>query len=106
MSSYQANMAVVAAQPEILKQAPAELRQKLKQAGQKLAEIADKNAAALSGGVQASKRILQIVMEALREETMPKNRGYSHLKNAGGRMGISGNAYSPLCPSVAVSRTV
>jgi len=98
LSTYQANMKVISANPEVLKSAPVETRAMLKSVSQKLDATATKNAKLLKGALMATKRIVSNVMGSIREETLAKTPSYANTRNPR----LARNKYSPTCPAVAI----
>lgn len=101
VNTYEANAQAIAAQPDLVRRASEEMRKRLKAAGQLLDRVASENAAVLKGAMQATELTWKFFIGAIREENLPPPSTYGHLKTAR----LSSNAYSPLCPSVAVNRT-
>lgn len=98
--NYQANMKSIAAQPDMLKQAPEIMRINLKEAGTKLAEITEKNATAIRHAAMATQNLIHTIVGFARDEVLPKN-SYADPRN--GHLALG--SYSPTCPPVAVNRT-
>jgi len=97
---YRANMKAIAAQPGIMKQIPEDLRQAVKIAAQKLADMADRNAKFLRNGVIATQRLIQTIISIVKEEVLPVPT-YKNTSAAG----FDQKSYSPTCKPVAVIRT-
>jgi hypothetical protein len=101
VNTYEANAQAIAAQPDLVRRASDEMRKRLKAAGQLLDRVALENAAVLKGAMQATELTWKYFIGVIREENLPPPSTYGHLKSAR----FPSNAYSPLCPSVAVNRT-
>lgn len=97
---YRANIKTIAAQPDMLKHLPDNIRAALKTAGQKLADVTDRNAKFLRGAVMATQRLIQNIVSIVKQEVLPKS-GYGNPMDIQSSMG----GYSPTCKAVAVSRT-
>jgi len=97
---YRANMKTIAAQPGIMKQIPEDLRQAVKVAAQKLADMADRNAKFLRNGVIATQRLIQTIVSIVKQEVLPTPT----YKNVSATSFDHG-PYSPTCKPVAVIRT-
>jgi hypothetical protein len=97
---YQAGMKTIATQPELLKMTTEESRSRLKASGMKLAGATEHNAKALQGAVQGTKRLIEHIMNHVRQEALPQ-LGYTDPRKDRFALG----SYSPICRPVAVSRT-
>ncbi|MDD5587010.1 MAG: hypothetical protein PHY92_08685 [Alphaproteobacteria bacterium] len=97
---YQSNMKVIAANPDLIRQASGEMRNRLKAAGNRLAGVTERNAAALKTAVGATQRLIQHVIKAVKDEALPR-QSYSDPRLAHMELGT----YSPTCRPVAVVRT-
>ncbi|MDP9126818.1 MAG: hypothetical protein M3N08_00970 [Pseudomonadota bacterium] len=97
---YRAGMKSIAAEPDRLKELPAELRLRLRSSAQKLTDISDRNARMLRTAVMATQRLIQNIVSIVKQETLTKN-SYSNPMTAHLALGT----YSPVCKPVAVSRT-
>jgi len=97
---YRSGMKSIAAQPEMLKNLPDEIRASLRSAAQKLADVTDRNARMLRTAVMATQRLIQSIVSMVKKEALAKP-GYSNPKTAHMALGT----YSPVCKPVAVSRT-
>lgn len=97
---YRANIKTIAAEPEMVKLLPDDVRASLKSSGQKLSEISDRNAKFLRGAVMATQRLIQNIVSIIKQEVLPKT-GYTNPTDIQSTLG----SYSPLCKPVAVSRT-
>jgi len=98
---YRAGIKAIAAQPELVKQAPEDLRRKLKVGAQRLAETVEQNARLLRSTVTATQRLIQNIVSIVRSEVMPK-LGYHDPRTAHLELGN----YSPTCAPVAVRQIV
>lgn len=97
---YRAGMKSVAAQPELLKELPEEIRRALRASAQKLADATDRNAKMLRTAVMATQRLIQNIVSIVKKEALTKP-GYKDPRTAHMALGV----YSPVCKPVAVSRT-
>jgi flagellar biosynthesis/type III secretory pathway chaperone len=97
---YRASMKSIAAQPDLLKRLPVELRNALKIAAVRLSEAANKNAQLLRMAMLGTQRLLQSVITIVKEENLPK-AGYKDTRKGKGSLG----GYSPTCKAVTVTRT-
>lgn len=97
---YRSGMKSVAAQPEMLKGLPEDIRTSLRVAAQKLSDVTDRNARMLRTAVMATQRLIQSIVSIVKKEALTKP-GYSNSKTAHMALGT----YSPVCKPVAVSRT-
>jgi len=97
---YRASLKAVAAQADLFKLLPDDVRAALRTAAQKLAEVADKNAKFLRNAVMATQRLIQNIVSIVKQEVLPtssyRNPNTAHL--------ALGN-YSPTCKPVSVNRT-
>ena len=98
---YRAGIKAIAAQPDLVKHLPDDLRRKLKAGAQKLAESVDQNARLLRSTVTATQQLIQNIVSIVRSEVMPK-LGYHDPRTAHLELGN----YSPTCAPVAVRRSV
>jgi flagellar biosynthesis/type III secretory pathway chaperone len=98
--NYQSNMKSIAANPDLVKQASAGMRARLKTSGLRLAEVTERNATVLVGAVTGTQRLIQHIIKTVKEEALPK-KGYSDPRMAHMELGT----YSPTCLPVAVNRT-
>jgi hypothetical protein len=97
---YRASVKSISLQPDLLKQTPEGLRQKAKEASQKLSDASDRNAKILRGAITALQRLIQTIIAIVKDEVLPKG-GYSNPNDAQTLLGT----YSPTCKPVTVSRT-
>lgn len=97
---YRANIKTLTAEPELLKQLPADVLATLKAAGQKLADVTDRNAKFLRGAVLATQRLIQNIVAIVKKEVLPQGT-YRNPADTQSAMG----GYSPTCKPVAVNRT-
>lgn len=97
--SYQANLKSIT-QPDVMKQATAEMRAKLRKAGEKLAKVSERNSLLLKAAVQATQILISNVIKVVKEEAL-QHQGYSDPRNLNANLG----SYSPTCKPVSVSRT-
>ncbi len=95
LRDYRSHIAALIQNPTLLKEAPEEARADLRKTGEVLADVAQRNATGLKAAITATQGVLQIIMDAAREEAKPMD-SYSKDVRA---------AYSPTCPPVAVNRT-
>ena len=98
---YRSNMKSIAAQPDLMKKLPQEVKEALTEMARKLAQAVDENARTLRAAVDATRQLIQNVMAMVRSEVMPrqtyKNSARAHLELG---------TYSPTCQPVAISRVV
>lgn len=97
---YRTNMKTLSSQVDLLKQLPPEVIQAMKVAGQKLADVSERNAKFLRGAVMATQRLIQNVVSIVKQEVLPKP-AYSNPNKTTLEAGL----YSPTCKPVAVNRT-
>lgn len=97
---YRAGMKSIAAQPDMLKELPVNVRSSLRASAQKLAEMTDRNARMLRTAVMATQRLIQNIVSIVKQEALTKP-GYVNPMTAHMALGT----YSPVCKPVAVSRT-
>ena len=97
---YRAGMKSIAAQPDLLKSLPDDLRAALKASAQKLGDVTDRNAKMLRTAVMATQRLIQNIVSIVKKEALTKP-GYSDPRTAHMALGV----YSPVCKPVAVSQT-
>jgi hypothetical protein len=95
--AYRNELKSIALQPDMLKSLSADKRSAAKDAARKLSDVSERNARFLRGAVMASERLAMTVMQAVKDQALPK-QGY-------GNPMIKANAYSPITQSVAVNRT-
>ena len=100
LMTYQSNMKVIVAHAYLLTQLKEEVRARLKMAGLKLAEIAERSKLVLQAASIATQNLVQHIIGLVRDEAMPV-QGYVNTR----RVMNSTNKYSPICPPVAVNRT-
>jgi flagellar biosynthesis/type III secretory pathway chaperone len=98
---YRSSMKALINEPEMLKGLPEEPRKALKALGQKLAEVAERNARALRSAVVATQRLIQNIITIVKDEVLPKG-AYKNPQTSYMQFGI----YSPTCAPVAVRRSV
>ena len=97
---YRSSMKVIEAQPDMLKITSSDLRQKARTASRKLAEMTERNARFLRGAIIASEQLAQSVVQAIKDEYLPKN-SYVNPHQAMFALG----SYSPSCKPITVNRT-
>jgi len=97
---YQEHMAIIIRRPALLKEAPDDVRARLKLSGQTLSEVAQRNAVKLKSAIKATQGLLQIILDAAREGLKTTDCYTDPRKKVTMR-----SAYSPLCTPVAVNRT-
>jgi hypothetical protein len=97
---YRSGMKSIAAQPDMLKNLPNDLRASLRNSAQRLADITDRNARMLRTAVMATQRLIQSIVSIVKKETLTKD-SYTNPKTAHLALGT----YSPVCKPVAVIRT-
>jgi len=97
---YRSNMKVLAANPELVKKTPAEMRAKLKAAGANLAGITQSNLKALKGAAGAAQRLIDFIINHVKKEALPQ-LGYADPRKGS----FDQRPHSPTCPPLAVSRT-
>ena len=98
---YRTSVKSLAAQPDLLKQLPEDVRRKLKAAAQKLADAAERNARSLRTAVTTVQRLIQNIVSYIKSEVLTKP-GYKNPKTAYLELGN----YSPTCQPIAVQRVV
>jgi len=98
--NYRASVKSLSLQPDLLRQAPEEVRQLAKVASQKLAEAGERNAKILRSTITALQRLIQTIIAIVKDEVLPKG-GYINPHDAQTALGT----YSPTCKPVAVNRT-
>jgi phosphoglycolate phosphatase-like HAD superfamily hydrolase len=96
---YEANLKNMVAEPELLRNLSPELKEKLKTSGIRLAVATEENAKAIKIASQATQRLIQAIIGAMREEAMPKG-AYS---NPTAMMGMM---VPQKCPPVAINQKV
>jgi len=97
---YRANIKVIAAEPALIARLSERHRAELKTAGQKLADVADRNAKFLRGAITATQRLIQTIVSIVKQQVLPKNT-YSNPADIQASMG----GHSPTCKPVAFNRT-
>jgi hypothetical protein len=98
---YRSRMKSLAAEPDLLKKVADPVRAALKDAAQKLADVADRNARILRATIGATQRLVQNVVTMIRAEVDRKDT-YKNPKT----MHFERGTYSPTCDPVAVRRSV
>jgi hypothetical protein len=96
---YRASLKAIVLEPELLKQVPDELRAKARDAGDRLAEVSDRNGRTLRAIMMATQRLVQTIVSMVRSEVLPKS-GYANTQP-----GYKESSYSPLCKPVTVCKT-
>ena len=97
---YMANMKALAAQAELLKKLPKNIRDNLRAVGTKLAEVAARNASALKAASVVTQRLIQNIVAAVRKEKL-EPLGYKNPRTAHLMLGT----YDKTCKPVAFTRT-
>jgi flagellar biosynthesis/type III secretory pathway chaperone len=97
---YRATMKNFAAQPDLLKKMPDDLRTSVREAAQKLSDVTERNARTLRTAVIGVQRLLQSIIGIVKKETL-SGRSYTNPNTERFRLGT----YSPLCKAVAITRT-
>lgn len=97
---YQQNVTTLAQRPDLLKQAAEPVRDRLRVAGESLAEATQRNAIELQAAMSATQSLIQTVVDAAREKTK-MTECYGDPRKTPLMLG----SYSPVCPPVAVDRT-
>lgn len=97
---YRSGMKSIAAQPDVLKSLPEEIRLSLRSSAQRLADSADRNGRMLRTAVMATQRLIQSIVSIVKKETLTKTT-YANPKTAHLALGT----YSPMCKPVAIVRT-
>jgi hypothetical protein len=72
----------------------------LKRVGRRLAEAAERNAAALKAAAAATENLIRSIVDIVKKEVLAP-QGYTNPRNTSLALG----AYSPTCRPVAVNRT-
>lgn len=97
---YQLNISVLAQKPELLKEAPADVRDRLRKVGVALEVATKQNALKLQAAISTTQALVQTVIDAARDGTKHTDC-YSDPRKSPLMLG----SYSPLCLPVAVNRT-
>lgn len=97
---YRSNMQALMQKPDLLKEASAEERQRLRKQGEVLAQSARRNAGCLRIAIGATQSLVQTVMNVAREQNK-SNDCYSDPRKTALTLG----SYSPTCTPVAINRT-
>jgi len=103
VSRYSTGMKEIALNPALLRTAPPDVRAALKSQGEKLAKASEKNAIALKGAVEGTKKLLQTVISMVRQEKTTMF-SYTNLKPNGFKS-MRATTESP-CEPAACNRTV
>ena len=98
---YRATMKSFAAQPDILKDMPDDVRAAVRNGAQRLADLSDRNARSLRAAVVGVQSLLQSIMRIVKSEALAPN-GYDNFKTQHLKLGT----YSPTCKPVTTARTV
>ncbi|MDE1901626.1 MAG: hypothetical protein KGI37_08290 [Alphaproteobacteria bacterium] len=100
-NDYRANLKALADQPQLFATLSEDARTVLRDTAKALSRAAADNARALRAAIGASQQLIQNIMAMIKTKVLDKqpykNAAKSHLQ-----LGI----YSPVCPPVAVSRSV
>lgn len=89
---YRASLKNIVLQPDMLRQVSPEMRERARNATNRLAEASERNARTLRAVMAASQRLVQSIVAIVKEEVLPKS-GYGN-SQAG--------SYSPTCKPVTV----
>ncbi len=101
LADYGSAMKSIDADPALVKQAPADIREKLREMGNSFAQKARDNASALKAAMDSTDNLLRNIMGMVREEAM-KQQGYRDHRSPAQAAG----GYAEICPPVSVVRTV
>jgi len=96
IAEYTAGANALSANPAMITGAPEKTRDRFRTAGFRLAEASKKNAAALRGAANATQRLINYIVNTVKDEALPRH-GYNNLVEMG--------KYSPTCRPMAVIRT-
>ena len=96
---YRATMKNIASQPELLKNAPDDMRASVRAGAQRLSDLAEVNARSLRASMLAVQRLLQSVVQIVKTEALPSG-SYGNFKTDHLKLGT----YSPTCTPVTVVR--
>lgn len=97
---YRNSLRSIALQPDAFKALPDTLRQRAKEAAQRLAHASDKNARMLRGIMVATQRLVQTIVSMVKSEALPST-GYKNHSTAHLALGT----YSPTCKPVTFNQT-
>lgn len=97
---YQTNIGLLAQKPELLQEAPEDIRARLRATGEKLDKVTQQNVKALQGAIGATQSLIQYVMDTARSETRHTDCYTDPRKTA-----VVQGRYSPTCKPVAINRT-
>ncbi len=100
LRAYQEHILTLRQTPSLLKGADEAARGRLREIGEKLAEVGQRNAAVLKAAIAGTQNFLQTVIEAAREGVKVVD-SYADTRKKGGAK----KAYSPTCSPIAVDRT-
>lgn len=98
--NHQANLKSLAAEPALLKEMTDIERKKLKEIGQILQVVSQKNAIALQAGMRITEVMLQNIVSLVRKEVLTKP-AYADPRQSQ----LASGLHSPTCPPVAINRT-
>jgi len=93
---YRASLKAIVLEPDLLRQAPEELRATARAAAAKLAEASERNATIVRAIIAASQRLVQSIITIVKDEKLPTNN-YAKLGT-----GAMAGVYSPICKPVTV----
>lgn len=93
---YRASLKAIVLEPNLLREAPEDIRAQARAAADRLAEASARNARALRAIMAASQRLVQSIIAIVKDEVLPKT-GYSNGQMAG--------SYSPICKPVTVYKS-
>ena len=96
---YRASLKTIVMQPDLLRQAPEELRLKARDAGRRLAEACERNARTLRAVMTASQRLVQSIVSLVKQEVLPTT-GYTNVQSS-----KSSQSYSPTCKPITVFKS-
>lgn len=102
IQSYESNVAALRAVGPALKNCDPAKRAFVREMGQKMEKITQRNATVLQGAITATRCLFENIIKALRHEALP-SLGYAHLGDASAH---TGPASERLCPAVSVRKTV
>ncbi len=98
---YRANMRTIGAQPDLLKNMPAEAKKAIRDAAKRLAKATDANARMLRAAVDATRTLVQNIVALVKSEALPEQTYKNHA-----RAHLELGSYSPTCKPIAFNRTV
>lgn len=97
---YRSNIKTIATEPAMMTLLSERQRSELKKAGQKLADVADRNAKILRGAITATQGLIQTIVSIVKQQVLPKTT-YNNPSDIQATMG----GYSPTCKPVAINQT-